>query len=315
MANDKPDVIGWLRATGLIVIGLSGLVVTVMIGRMQADRSEHEFAMQEDRSKHEFRTQAMVQRERSETEFRQAMFHALAAKMFGTQDDISERLRYFEVFQLNFHNLFNARPLYDLLAEEIEVRGEAGLRADLESLGKRIAKNQATIILAAQDGKGQHFLELKLSIPDTVRLPSLDHEEETDSTDENELLITLESEEETDSIHEHESGEHVLLITLEEVEAGRARVKVETNPDRPDSDSWKSEYWTATFSVQYYDAPFTDNTLLPDGHRIALNLWRTTDSTASVTVLEFPADFITVAYRPSFHDLDEIQEHLHDANE
>lgn len=277
MANDKPDVIAWLRATGPIVIGLSGLVVTLMIG-----------GIQEDRSKHEFRTQAMVQREQSETEFRQAMFEAVAGKMFSSTNEIPERLRYFEVFQLNFHNLFNARPLYDLLAEEIEGAGEDTLRDDLESLGKRIAKNQTTIILAAQDGEGQHFLDLRLMAPDTVRLPSLDSEEET-----------------------HSMNEHVLVVTLEEVEEGRARVKVETNPGLPDSDSWRSEYWTSTFDVGYYDAPFTDNTLLPDGHRIALSLWKTTESTASVTVLEFPADFITVAYRPSLHDLDEIQEHLH----
>lgn len=46
MANDKPDVnrvIGWLRATGPIVIGIVGLVVTWKIGRIQEDRSEHEF--------------------------------------------------------------------------------------------------------------------------------------------------------------------------------------------------------------------------------------------------------------------------------
>ncbi len=158
-------------------------------------------------------------------------------------------------------------------------------------MGKRIAKNQATIILAAQDGKGQYFLDLKLMTPDTVRLSSLDNEHE----------------EETDSMH-------VLLVTLREVEEGRARVKVEINPGKPDSDSWRSEYWTSTFNLRYYDAPFTDNTLLPDGHRIALSLWKTTDSTASLSVLEFPADFITVAYRPSLHDLDEIQRHLHEAN-
>ena len=296
MANNKPDVIGWLRATGPIVIGLAGLGVTMMIGRIQEDRSEHEFRLQEDRSKHEFRTQAMVQREQSETEFRQAMFEALAEKMFSSSDKIPERLRYFEVFELNFHNLFNARPLYGLLAEQIlaeEIEGwqRDDLRDDLESLGKRIAKDQTTIILAAQGGKGQYFLDLKLANPHTVRLPSLDgeHEEETDSM-------------------------HVLIVTLKEVEKGRARVKVEINPGKPDSDSWKSEYWTSTFNLRYYDAPFTDNTLLPDGHRIALSLWKTTDSTASLSVLEFPADFITVAYRPSLRDLDEIQKHLHEAN-
>ena len=277
MANDKPDVMGWLRATGPIVIGLAGLTVTWMIG-----------GIQEVRSQHEFRTQAMVQRERSETEFRQAMFEALAERMFSSENKLPERMRYFEVFQLNFHNLFNARPLYDLLEEEMKAAGEDGLLIGLENLGKRIAKNQATIILAAQDEdeEGQHFLDLELMIPDTVRLPSLDSEEETHS-------------------------EHVLVVTLEEVREGRARVKVETNPGLPDSDSWNSEYWTSTFTVQYYDAPFTDNTLLPDGHRIALSLWKTTDNTASITVLEFPADFITVAYRPSLHDLDEMQENLH----
>ncbi len=278
MANDKPDVIGWLRATGPIVIGLVGLVVTWKFG-----------GIQEDRSKHEFRTQAMVQREQSETEFRQAMFEALAGKMFSSTNDITERLRYFEVFQLNFHNLFNARPLYDLLAEEIERGGEDGLHAgleSLESLGKRIAKKQITIILAAQHGQGQHFLELKPMIPDTVRMRSVDHEEESDSM-------------------------HVLVVTLDHVEEDHAEVTVEIIPGEPDS-LWNSEYWTSTFDVRYYDAPFTDNTLLPDGHRIALSLWKTTDSTASLTVVEFPADFITVAYRPSLGDLDEIQERLHE---
>lgn len=288
MANDKPDVnrvIGWLRATGPIVIGIVGLVVTWKIGRIQEDRSEHEF-----------RTQAMVQREQSETEFRQAMFEALAEKMFSSSDSLPERLKYFEVFQLNFHNLFNARPLYSLLAEQILAEeitrgGKDSLREDLESLGKRIAKDQTTIILAAQGGCGQYFLDLKLKTPDTVRLGSLDSEEETESM-----------------------NEHVLRVTLIEVEEGRARVTVEINPERSDSDSWKSEYWTSTFNLRYYDAPFTDNTLLPDGHRIALSLWKTTDNTASLSLLEFPAHFITVAYRPSLQDLDEIQKHLHEAN-
>ncbi len=43
MANDKSNMIGWLRATGPIVIGIVCLVVTWKFGNIQEDRSRQEF--------------------------------------------------------------------------------------------------------------------------------------------------------------------------------------------------------------------------------------------------------------------------------
>ena len=69
------------------------------------------------------------------------------------------------------------------------------------------------------------------------------------------------------------------------------------------------------FEVSFYDTPFKDNLLLPDGHRLAFLLKEVTPSSeprlARLKVIEFPADYVLSGYRPSLAELKRIIETSH----
>ena len=77
-------------------------------------------------------------------------------------------------------------------------------------------------------------------------------------------------------------------------------------------DAEKEQEMELEFKVSFYDAPFTDNTLLPDKHRFAITLKKTNMESdppeATFHVFEFPADYVTTGYRPSIREANKMIE-------
>ena len=88
-----------------------------------------------------------------------------------------------------------------------------------------------------------------------------------------------------------EKGEHEIRITLIKVKA--RSIEVEVNLDAEKERKLK-------FQVSFFDAPLTDNTLLPDGHRFTITLKETNMKVnpheATLNVIEFPAHYVTTVF-------------------
>lgn len=120
------------------------------------------------------------------------------------------------------------------------------------------------------------------------------------------LIVPLKKLEE--DIHEHGGNHknvsdysHVIKIKLLEVKENAVEIEVIINAENTES-------LRLEFEVSYFDAPLTDNTLLPDKHRFAITLKETNMKTqeATLNVFEFPADFITTGYRPSIREANKM---------
>jgi hypothetical protein len=98
-------------------------------------------------------------------------------------------------------------------------------------------------------------------------------------------------------------GDHEAEITLHSVQPGRVQVKL-TIGGKPQNRGMP-------FEVSYFDAPFTDNTLLRDGHRLALILKYTDNNVhphiAELKMLEFPEDFVLAGSRQSLRFMELVQ--------
>ena len=89
------------------------------------------------------------------------------------------------------------------------------------------------------------------------------------------------------------------------IEVKAYAVEIEVIIDAKKPDSRKLE-----FEVSYFDAPLTDNTLLPDKDRFAITLKETNTKVhpheATLNVFEFPAGYVTTGYRPSISEANKI---------
>jgi hypothetical protein len=149
--------------------------------------------------------------------------------------------------------------------------GDTATLGELESLAKEVTRTQLSLI-----GTRPILLALAEGEDTTVALAGPDNE------------------------HGRAAGAtpHTVRVTLLHLESALVRVAAAI-------DSLPAD----TFDVSYFDAPYTDNTLLPDHHRIALMLKRVElqrPARAFLNLIEFPAHFVTTGYRPSIEEADEM---------
>ena len=192
----------------------------------------------------------------------------------------------------NFHDIFNARPLFDVLAQEANRKPQPArdsLISKLVSIARDVTIEQEllvgtvpNIILLSQDA-------------DTSFTLGTSHEEERGHESGKSIELAANG----------EPTQHVISIKLLEVRKNEVRLEVNLEPGNPKSEPLR-------FTVSYFDAPLTDNTLFPDKHRFAITLKRTDTRkrpyTAKVNVFEFPADFVTTGYRPSIRESNKLIE-------
>jgi len=301
MPEQKSETARWAQVAATVFLGVVGLIFTVIQNNQQEDNRKAQFLLQqvnqtaqiqlqEQNRKAQLGLQLMSQRELSEMDFRQKMFEVLVNKLLDPKVDVRERVTRLQLFQHNFHDIFNGRALFDRLEKEAlklpkrEDRDET--IHNLVSLAKEITRNQELLV-------GAKPTEIKDIIVGNSTIVNLIFDQDSHEP----------SEEQAHS--EEPENSHKIKIKLIKVRARSVEVQVTINHDT-------AEARTIQFDVSYFDAPLTDNTLLPDKHRFSITLKDTNINKhpykATLNVFEFPADFVTTGYRPMITEANKLIE-------
>ena len=311
MPEQKSETARWAQVAATVFLGVVGLIFTVIQNNQQEDNRKAQFLLQqvnqkaqiqlqEQNRKAQLGLQLMSQRELSEMDFRQKMFEVLVNKLLDPKVDVRERVTRLQLFQHNFHDIFNGRALFNRLEKEAlklpkrEDRDET--IHNLVSLAKEITRDQELLVGA----KPTEIKDIIVGNSTIVNLKS-DHDSHEPSEEQA-------PSEEPENSHEHSEepeNSHKIKIKLIKVRARSVEVQVTINHDT-------AEARTIQFDVSYFDAPLTDNTLLPDKHRFAITLKDTNINKhpykATLNVFEFPADFVTTGYRPMITEANKLIE-------
>jgi len=262
-----------------VVIGAVGLFVNLSFQNQQEQSRRAQTA-----------TQIMSQREQSEMDFRGKMFVALVAKLLNHSAPLDERLATLSLFQDNFHDTFNGRAFFDVLAKEARRKHDPAALQDLSTLAHRISQIQESVI--ASNGGFQaetEWIKEKTTVP---------------------VDLGAHDEEDHHAGHaEAEEGRHIghsVTLTLLQVK-GDDTIEVSLQTGH------SGEAENEPFEVSRYDTPFTDNLLLRDGDRVAVLLKgiRAKEHQAKLKLVHFPADYILTGYRPSLGQLGRMLEGMH----
>lgn len=91
-------------------------------------------------------------------------------------------------------------------------------------------------------------------------------------------------------------GDLKLRLSLLEVEEERVKVRVEAVQNLS-----QIQFDAVEFHVSYFDTPFMDSTILPDGHRFAVTLknLHPGENAADLKIFEFSHDFLASQGRPA----------------
>jgi len=263
------------------MLSLAGLAFTILFTSLQTKTQHLESKRQEINRRYETSAQLFNQREQSEMDFRQRIFDALLTKVMNHQIPICDRIAVLRLFQNNFHDIFNGRAFFDLLENEITNDSilcdsvKTKFIDDLVSIAKEATSRQEAVIESNQEKQ--------------VLFPIVTIKEK-DSTN---VEVNCEGKIETN---------HIATIFLDSIlneNAVRVQLKFKNDNDP-----------LSLFIVGYYDTPYTDNILLPDGHRFSLILKNVNQNlkTAKFKILEFPHDLIIAGYRPSIKMVNKIME-------
>lgn len=227
--------------------------------------------------------QIMSQREQSEIDFRQKMFGVLINEFLNSKVDVRDRVIRLKLFQQNFHGIFNARALFDVLEKEasyLPTPQRDDVIHDLVSIAKEVTVTQE--LLVGSKSKIFTMKEGDIFFVNLNKLEKGNHENGENHT------------------HRNEKG-HVIAIKLIKVKEIAIEIEVIIDNDKARMLEYK---------VSFFDAPLTDNTLLPDKHRFAVTLKETNMEAhpreATLSVFEFPADYITTGYRPSIRETNKM---------
>lgn len=283
MPGEKSPALGWAQVSTTAFIGLVGVLFTLLTTHQQEKNRKTMMAVQ-----------LMSQREQAETSFRSEMFQTMLQGLLGPETAApTERLAILRLFQHNFHDMFNGRAFFDVLEKDsinVDPDDREKFIKDLTSLAREIGGLQENLIESLTEKRFKTFT-LPVNANTTIDIPQRSDKDDKDG--------------------EH----HRLWIRLDSVMKNRVRVFVDFDfhvptDTAPPPDTMTFSPDTVTFWVEYFDTPFTDNTLLMDGHRIAFILKYANTVVyprqAMFKVIEFPANFILSGYRPSVKYVDEL---------
>lgn len=270
MAEQKSSLISWAQVIATASIGLAGLLFTLQ---------------QEQNRKAQTAVELMSHREEAEIGFRKQMFDTMILGLLDNKRPVEERFTVLKIFQHNFHDLFNGRALFDVLAEDAKVQlGNTSPRYrdfidHLVSLAKEVNRSQEQLV-------GGDVRIFKL-IKDSLYTISLDFKDE-------------------EHAHSKSKESHIAYLRLDLVKENSVYVNLRLLDQDEMIDTSVDSFW-----VSYYDAPLTDNILLKDGHRFAIVLKEVNPNSkeATLKLIHFPAHYVTTGYRPSIERVNEMLRH------
>ncbi|CAN5789441.1 hypothetical protein BH10BAC3_BH10BAC3_31470 [soil metagenome] len=278
----------WSQIAATALIGIAGIVFTISNSLSESSRQQNVMA-----------TELMSSREKSETDFRQNIFKPLIDQIFNPALPLETRFYEFELFQNNFNDLFNSRSIYDVLWNEAEnkMKKNEGNADSIESAKALMHKlielakytNAQQKLLISGDTK---FVTLFPGTSDTCYMDSLEKKQE---------------------------GEHV-IIKLEKIDSStwmtggdalkkdvKIFLSINYRKDKNNCHDCRIDLIRKnSVNVSYFNSPLSDNFLLPDGDRIAVILEDINGHNATISVIHFPADYVTVGYRPSIRRVNKL---------
>ena len=274
MPGQNNAIVSWAQVVATIFLGLVGVYFT----KTQSTQQEENRMVQA-------RTTLITQRDQFEMDFKQKMFPTLIDKLLNRSIPVRERLAVLKLFEHNFHDIFNGRALFDVLEEDankLPPQERDDIINHLDSFAREIGEAEEQLVSSSLQ-----LIEMK----------------EGDSTS-----VSLFQAEKSSHPEEHEASSepghrHRINIKLNQVRRDAVDLEVEIDSGTPQSTK-------RHFVVKYFDAPLTDNTLLPDKHRFAITL-KDTDidihpHKATLHIFEFAEDYVPSGYRLSKREADKL---------
>lgn len=227
------------------------------------------------------------------------MFQPMIEKIMNNdpKDSISleKRIEIFNVFEDNFHDLFNSRSIFDALdnaIRQLPIEKETRKRSLLKLLQKTAKEisQQEELLISGYESENENILS-------NITFDSLQTGTYIDSA------IKMRDGRNTEN--------HKFTLRLDSIDTMMKLVKIRLK-FLYDKDSIVLNNGEP-FDLEYYDTPFTDNIMLKDHHRVCIVLKKIYSqvSTSSVKmaklkILHFPANLITTGYRPSIPGIDDM---------
>ena len=289
-----------LQALGPLLIAFVGGAYTIINGYYQhrqlaQNASQESTRIAESKQEETARrnsnmaTQLLANREKAETDFRQYMFPILSKQILDETQPLNKRIAVFELFENNFGDLFNCRSFFDVLHNAAialakntpaQTANSQLAVANLTRIARQVNEVQEHLI-----GGCQIQVALSMDAQDTIVEYTNCHNQS----------------DETVCLHVNAIGtDNVSIIMsieyIDSIDNKQVDIPLKVNNGYP-------------FTVYYFDAPLTDNTLVPDGDRIAIvldDIYTDGQPVAVLNVIHFPADFITIGYHPTMTRINDL---------
>lgn len=251
-------------------------------------------------------TTLLSEREKAESQLRASMFSSLIDPIVGPKPGggvsaEGERLLV-ELLALNFHEHFELKPLFDRVDKRLASEGAQEARRSLRSVADRIIDRQIASLRKEGSANSSDRAGARIDML-TITEPPLTPTQKAvfDSLAANEqrpyqVVATLQ---EPIGGLTSPDGQHRLTIVIDEADWANHRLRVQLVDVSTKGESLNSN---VAFTLTHFDFPLTDNTLFPDGNRIALAFSSVHAEgglkSAMLKLIWFPKDYFTPRERP-----------------
>ncbi|MBI1806938.1 MAG: hypothetical protein HYR76_07805 [Ignavibacteria bacterium] len=261
----------WWEKTKVIsgaALTLLGLIIPFIYHLEENSKRDQETRIQRRAEAYKL----ISEREKYEMDFRASHFEMLLSKVTNPNVKVGERIAILHLFYHNFPDRFNPRVFFDVLDQEAREKKDTLSIDQLKSLAIEISKNEESLVQAST---GQERKTIWIN----------EGGRKTDT------LLPI------DPAH---PDTHLVSIKLLRIHDEAVEVHVDFGKDLVDVPD--------SFGVNYFNTPFTDYTILPDGHRFAITLKEIDRKAqrARLRVTEFPAHYLITGDRPTAEEVNEM---------
>lgn len=251
-------------------------------------------------------TTLLSEREKAESELRASMFKSLIDPFVGSQKgeriSVDREQLLVELLALNFHEHFELKPLFERVDERLAREGSQAARNSLRSIAGRIIDRQTAALKKeggsnSPNGEGARVDMLTVTEPPLTPVQQAVFESLT-ANERRPLQVVGKLKEPIEDLRSPD-GAYKATIVVDDADWVNQRFKVQFLTVNTKSGSMNSN---GAFTLTRFDFPLTDNTLFPDGNRIALAVSSISVvgglKNASLKLIWFPKDYFTPRERP-----------------
>ncbi len=274
------------------------------------------------------RIQMLRQREDNELRTRGAVFQDLTNRVLNEETQFESRLLALETLMYNFHSVFNGRNLFQALSDRIDTCANSHkplctpledhnirktMKMRLQSIAQAVSRVQKSMIKSTmgEDGDVQCLRggAPEVTLENTVIVCSAKYKghvhkvlfcKTTNRKDDPADSVRIGMLVVDEGLPQNREEMHQACSTWQDFETA-CRAKDKPQPD-----------FCGSFALSAFGTPFSDNTGLSDGHRIALLLKDPPTeeikdlSKHQIEIIEFPDDFLPPGYRPTLTVVDRM---------